>query len=97
MELGRRLLLSSARSVRVQVGTSGLCARPALLPSWTCNCLAAFELKVQAVRAESRYAGKLAFYLEALDRDVRKRPHEQSSHRRAALSPARTTRSWNMR
>ena len=38
------------------------------------NCLIAFELKVG--RFEPEYLGKLAFYLEALDRDVRK-SHEQ--------------------
>ena len=38
------------------------------------NCLVAFELKVG--RFEPEYLGKLGFYLEALDRDVRK-PHEQ--------------------
>ncbi len=38
------------------------------------NCLVAIELKVG--RFEPEYLGKLAFYLEALDRDVRK-PHEQ--------------------
>ena len=37
------------------------------------NCLIAIELKVG--RFEPEYLGKLAFYLEALDRDVRK-PHE---------------------
>jgi hypothetical protein len=36
--------------------------------------LSAFELKVG--RFEPEYLGKLGFYLEALDRDVRK-PHEQ--------------------
>jgi predicted nuclease of restriction endonuclease-like (RecB) superfamily len=40
------------------------------------NCLVAFELKVG--RFEPEYLGKLTFYLEALDRDVRK-PHEQPS------------------
>ncbi|RYU58398.1 DUF1016 domain-containing protein [Methylolobus aquaticus] len=40
------------------------------------NCLVAFELKVG--RYEPEYLGKLTFYLEALDRDVRK-PHEQPS------------------
>ena len=40
------------------------------------NCLVAFELKVQ--RFEPEHLGKLTFYLEALDRDVRK-PHEQPS------------------
>lgn len=40
------------------------------------NSLVAFELKVG--RFEPEYLGKLSFYLEALDRDVRK-PHEQPS------------------
>ena len=40
------------------------------------NCLVAMELKVE--RFEPEYLGKLSFYLEALDRDVRK-PHEQPS------------------
>ena len=40
------------------------------------NCLVAFELKVG--RFEPEYLGKLNFYLEALDRDVRK-PHERPS------------------
>jgi len=35
------------------------------------NCLVAIELKVG--RFEPEYLGKLAFYLEALDRDVKKR------------------------
>ncbi len=38
------------------------------------NCLVAFELK--ADRFEPEHLGKLNFYLEALDRDVRK-PHER--------------------
>jgi predicted nuclease of restriction endonuclease-like (RecB) superfamily len=38
------------------------------------NCLVAIELKVG--RFEPEYLGKLGFYLEALDRDVKKR-HEQ--------------------
>jgi RecB family endonuclease NucS len=38
------------------------------------NCLVAIELKVG--RFEPEYLGKLEFYLEALDRDVRK-AHEQ--------------------
>lgn len=37
------------------------------------NCLVAFELKIDEFQPE--YLGKLEFYLEALDRDVRK-PHE---------------------
>jgi predicted nuclease of restriction endonuclease-like (RecB) superfamily len=40
------------------------------------NCLVAVELKVG--RFEPEYLGKLNFYLEALDRDVRK-PHENPS------------------
>jgi predicted nuclease of restriction endonuclease-like (RecB) superfamily len=40
------------------------------------NCLVAIELKVS--RFEPEYLGKLDFYLEALDRDVRK-SHEQPS------------------
>lgn len=40
------------------------------------NCLVAFDLKVG--RFEPEYLGKLSFYLEALDRDVKK-PHEHPS------------------
>jgi hypothetical protein len=40
------------------------------------TCLVAFELKVREFRPED--LGKLNFYLEALDRDVRK-PHERPS------------------
>jgi predicted nuclease of restriction endonuclease-like (RecB) superfamily len=40
------------------------------------NCLVAIELKV--TRFQPEYLGKLAFYLEALDRDVRK-AHERPS------------------
>jgi hypothetical protein len=40
------------------------------------NCLVAIELKVG--RFEPEYLGKLEFYLEALDRDVRK-AHERPS------------------
>jgi predicted nuclease of restriction endonuclease-like (RecB) superfamily len=40
------------------------------------NCLVAIELKVG--RFEPEYLGKLGFYLEALDRDVRK-PHEHAA------------------
>lgn len=40
------------------------------------NCLVAIELKVG--RFEPEYLGKLGFYLEALDRDVKK-PHENSA------------------
>ena len=40
------------------------------------NCLVAIELKIDEFQPE--YLGKLEFYLEALDRNVRK-PHEQPS------------------
>lgn len=40
------------------------------------NCLVALELKI--VEFEPEHLGKLQFYLEALDRDVKK-PHEQPS------------------
>jgi predicted nuclease of restriction endonuclease-like (RecB) superfamily len=40
------------------------------------NCLVAFELKIEEFQPE--HLGKLEFYLEALDRDVRK-PHEGPS------------------
>ena len=40
------------------------------------TCLVAFELKVGKVKPE--YLGKLSFYVEALDRDVKK-PHERPS------------------
>ena len=40
------------------------------------NCLVVIELKIDEFQPE--YLGKLAFYLEALDRDVRK-PHERPS------------------
>ena len=40
------------------------------------QCLVAFELKIDEFKPE--YLGKLSFYLEALDRDVKK-PHENPS------------------
>ena len=40
------------------------------------NCLVDFELKIEAFQPE--HLGKLEFYLEALDRDVKK-PHEEAS------------------
>jgi predicted nuclease of restriction endonuclease-like (RecB) superfamily len=40
------------------------------------NCLVAFELKIDEFQPE--HLGKLEFYLEALDRDVKK-PHERPS------------------
>jgi hypothetical protein len=40
------------------------------------QCLVAFELKIS--KFEPEHLGKLTFYLEALDRDVKK-PHERPS------------------
>ena len=40
------------------------------------SCLVAFELKIDDFKPE--YLGKLNFYLEALDKDVKK-PHENPS------------------
>jgi predicted nuclease of restriction endonuclease-like (RecB) superfamily len=40
------------------------------------NCLVAFDLKIDEFQPE--HLGKMEFYLEALDRDIRK-PHEQPS------------------
>jgi predicted nuclease of restriction endonuclease-like (RecB) superfamily len=59
----------------VQVGTRDF-ALDLLFFHRGLNCLVAFELKVE--RFEPEHLGKLNFYLEALDRDVRK-PHEQPS------------------
>ena len=55
-------------------------------------CLVAFELKVEEFKPE--HMGKLEFYLEALDRDVKK-PHEQPSIG-VLLCATRTSRWWNM-
>jgi predicted nuclease of restriction endonuclease-like (RecB) superfamily len=65
------------------------------------NCLVAVELKVG--RFEPEYLGKLDFYLEALDRDVRK-PHENPSiHASRRLTPpvsysvpVKMMKLWNM-
>ncbi|BEP51455.1 PDDEXK nuclease domain-containing protein [Variovorax paradoxus] len=57
------------------------------------NCLVAIELKVPAFEPE--HLGKLNFYLEALDRDVKK-PHENPSLV-CCRAPARTGRCWNTR
>jgi predicted nuclease of restriction endonuclease-like (RecB) superfamily len=56
------------------------------------NALVAFELKVG--RFEPEYLGKLDFYLEALDRDVRKSTSGPQSA--CCSAPARTMRWWNM-
>ena len=58
---------------RVQVGNHdffiGL-----LFFSRVLSCLVAFELKLEEFKAE--YLGKMNLYLEALDRDVKKRARE---------------------
>ena len=59
----------------VQVGTRDF-ALDLLFFHRGLNCLVVFELKVQ--RFEPEHLGKMTFYLEALDRDVRK-AHEQPS------------------
>ena len=57
------------------------------------NCLVDFELKLG--RFEPEYLGKLEFYLEALDRDLRK-PHENPAIGASCCARARTTRWWSM-
>ncbi len=74
LELGRDFCLIGSE-FPVQVGTRDF-ALDLLFFHRGLNCLVAFELKVQ--RFEPEHLGKLTFYLEALDRDVRK-PHEQPS------------------
>ena len=74
LELGRDFCFIGSE-FPVQVGTRDF-ALDLLFFHRALNCLVAFELKVQ--RFEPEHLGKLTFYLEALDRDVRK-PHEQPS------------------
>jgi len=74
LELGRDFCFIGSE-FPVQVGTRDF-ALDLLFFHRGLNCLIAFELKVQ--RFEPEHLGKLTFYLEALDRDVRK-PHEQPS------------------
>jgi predicted nuclease of restriction endonuclease-like (RecB) superfamily len=74
LELGRDFCFIGSE-FPVQVGTRDF-ALDLLFFHRGLNCLVAFELKVQ--RFEPEHLGKLTFYLEALDRDVRK-PHEQPS------------------
>ena len=74
VELGRDFCFVGAE-VPVQVGDRDF-ALDLLFFHRELNCLVAFELKVG--RFEPEYLGKLSFYLEALDRDVKK-PHEHSS------------------
>ncbi len=61
--------------VRLQVGKKDY-ALDLLFFHRGLNCLVAIELKVDEFKPE--YLGKLEFYPEALDRDVRK-PHEKPS------------------
>ncbi len=74
LELGRDFCFIGSE-FPVQVGTSDF-ALDLLFFHRGLNALVAFELKVNEFRPE--YLGKLSFYLEALDRDVRK-AHEQPS------------------
>jgi predicted nuclease of restriction endonuclease-like (RecB) superfamily len=60
---------------RVQVGMKDFFL-DLLLYHRDLRCLVAFELKIDEFKPE--YLGKLSFYLEALDRDVKK-PHENPS------------------
>ena len=74
LELGRDFCFVGSE-YPLQVGTRDF-ALDLLFFHRGLNCLVAMELKV--TRFEPEYLGKLSFYLEALDRDVRK-PHEQPS------------------
>jgi predicted nuclease of restriction endonuclease-like (RecB) superfamily len=74
LELGRDFCFIGSE-YPLQVGTRDF-ALDLLFFHRGLNCLGAMELKV--TRFEPEYLGKLSFYLEALDRDVRK-PHEQPS------------------
>jgi len=74
LELGRDFCFVGSE-FPVQVGTRDF-ALDLLFFHRGLNCLVAFELKV--TEFEPEYLGKLNFYLEALDRDVRK-THEQPS------------------
>jgi predicted nuclease of restriction endonuclease-like (RecB) superfamily len=71
IELGRDFCFVGAEFL-VQVGQRDF-ALDLLFFHRGLNCLVAIELKVG--RFEPEYLGKLGFYLEALDRDVKK-PHE---------------------
>jgi len=74
LELGRDFCFVGSE-YPLQVGTRDF-ALDLLFFHRGLNCLVAMELKV--TRFEPEYLGKLSFYLEALDRDVRK-AHEQPS------------------
>jgi predicted nuclease of restriction endonuclease-like (RecB) superfamily len=74
IELGRDFCFVGSQYA-VQVGGRDF-ALDLLFYNRALNCLVAFELKV--VEFEPEHLGKIEFYLEALDRDVRK-PHENPS------------------
>ncbi|MCL2119942.1 MAG: PDDEXK nuclease domain-containing protein [Planctomycetaceae bacterium] len=68
LELGKDFLLVG-EEYRIQVGNSDFCI-DLLFYHRGLQCLVAFELKTDKFQPE--YLGKLNFYLEALDRDVKK-------------------------
>jgi predicted nuclease of restriction endonuclease-like (RecB) superfamily len=74
IELGRDFCFVGSQ-YPVQVGKRDF-ALDLLFFNRALNCLVAIELKIDEFQPE--HLGKLQFYLEALDRDVRK-PHEQPS------------------
>jgi len=74
LELGKDFLFIG-EEYRVQVGMHDYFV-DMLFFHRELQCLVAFELKITDFQPE--YLGKLNFYLEALDRDVRK-PHENPS------------------
>ena len=74
LELGKDFLFIG-EEYRLQVGNSDFYI-DLLFYHRTLRCLAAFELKADKFKPE--YLGQLNFYLEALDRDVRK-PDENPS------------------
>ena len=74
IELGRDFCYIGSH-YPIQVGGRGF-ALDLLFFNRSLNCLVAIELKV--IEFEPEHLGKLQFYLEALDRDVKK-PHERPS------------------
>lgn len=74
LELGRDFCFIGSE-FPVQVGTRDF-ALDLLFFHRGLNCLVAFELKV--TEFEPEYLGKLSFYLEALDRDIRKEQERPS-------------------
>jgi predicted nuclease of restriction endonuclease-like (RecB) superfamily len=74
LEFGRDFAFV-AEEYRVQVGMKDF-SIDLLFFQRELQCLVAFELKIEEFKPE--HLGKLSFYLEALDRDVKK-PHEKPS------------------